>query len=136
MGQMRFLVVAPDGIAEETLAQAYLTGIDRTPWLVQTSLEGDLLLLEREVSESANVHVPWLVEGYGLFALSTGTLMEQPDPYLLPVELARGIDQPDSQPVVRLADDRVGGAAGRERETGRSDPAVAVGRPCGRTSPP
>jgi hypothetical protein len=90
MGQMRFLVVAPQGIVEETLAQAYLSGIDRTPWLVRASREGDLLLLEREVSESANVHVPWLVEGYGLLALSTGTLMEQSAAYLLPVELARG----------------------------------------------
>jgi hypothetical protein len=90
MGQMRFLVVAPDRIVQETLLQAYLSGLDRTPWPVRASVEGDLLLLEREVSESANVHVLWPVEGYGLLALATGTLMEQPAPYLLPIELARG----------------------------------------------
>ncbi len=90
MGLMRFLVAAPEHIAEETLAEAYMSGIDRTPWPVQTSLEGSLLLLEREVSESANVHVPWVVAGHGLLTLATGTLIEQSQPYLLPVELARG----------------------------------------------
>jgi hypothetical protein len=90
MGRMQFLIVAPDQVSEDLLQQAYLTGVDRTPWPVRTSREGNLLLLEREVSESANVHVPWWVEGHGLPTLSTGTLMERPTPYLLPVELARG----------------------------------------------
>ena len=43
------------------------------------------------MSDSANVHVPWWVEGHGLLALSTGTLVEQSTPYVLPVELARGV---------------------------------------------
>ena len=32
----------------------------------------------------------WLVEPHGLVTLSTGTLVERPTPYLLPLELARG----------------------------------------------
>ena len=90
MGRMQFLVVSPNQVTKDLLQQAYQTGIDRTPWPGRTSLEGSVLLLEREVSESANLHVPWWVEGHGLVTLSTGTLMEQPTPYLLPVELARG----------------------------------------------
>ncbi|MGO8690299.1 MAG: endo-1,4-beta-xylanase [Thermoguttaceae bacterium] len=87
---MRFFIVAPEQISDDLVQQAYLTGVDRTPWPVRISREGDRLLLEREVSESANVHVPWWVEGHGLLTLSSGSLMEQSVPYFLPVELARG----------------------------------------------
>ena len=48
------------------------------------------LSLERDVSESGSVTVPWYVEGHGLLALSTSTLVERWDPYHLPLELARG----------------------------------------------
>lgn len=91
MGLMRFLVAAPDRISEDLLRQAYLTGIDRTPWPVRAEVKDGVLNLEREVSDSAAVQVPWWVEGHGLLALSTGTLLEQSTPYLLPVELARGV---------------------------------------------
>ena len=91
MGLMRFLVAAPDRISEDLLRLAYLSGIDRTPWPVRTEVAEGVLNLEREVSDSANVHVPWWVEGHGLLALSTGTLVEKPTPYVLPVELARGV---------------------------------------------
>ena len=38
----------------------------------------------------ATVTVPWQVEGHGLLALSTATLLERWEPYHLPLELARG----------------------------------------------
>jgi hypothetical protein len=87
---MRFFIVAPEPITDDLLRQSYLTGVDRTPWPVRISGEGNLLAMDREVSESANVHVPWWVEGHGVLTLSSGSLMEQPAPYFLPVELARG----------------------------------------------
>ena len=90
MGLMRFLVATPDRITEDLLRQAYLSGIDHTPWLVRAEVEEGVLNLEREVSDSAIVQVPWWVEGHGLLALATGTLVEQSTPYVLPVELARG----------------------------------------------
>jgi hypothetical protein len=90
MGVMRFVVPVPERITEETLQQAYLAAIDRTAWPVRVRLDGALLVLERTVSESASLTIPWPVQGHGLLALSTATLIEQPQPYRLVLELARG----------------------------------------------
>ena len=90
MGLMRFRVFPTERITEEMVQQAYLSGIDRVSWPVRTSVEGGELVLQRSVSDSANLHVPWPVEGYGRLTLASGTLMERPEPYLLPLEIARG----------------------------------------------
>ncbi len=90
MGRMRFRVFPPERITAEMIEQAYLSGFDRESWPVQIDVEGGELILERLVSDSANLHVPWPVEGHGGLALSSGSLMERPEPYLLPLELARG----------------------------------------------
>jgi len=89
MGLMRF-TVPPDRISTEAVQQAYLTGLDRVPWFVETRQENGQLLVERPVSDSGSLNLPWPVEGVGHLALSTGTLMERPEPYELPLELARG----------------------------------------------
>jgi len=90
MGLMRFNVYPTDRINQDVLDQAYLSGIDRTAWLVRVRQEDNQLLLERSTSESANLHIPWDVPSFGRLVLSTGSLMERPAPYLLPLELARG----------------------------------------------
>jgi hypothetical protein len=90
MGLMRFLVCPPQRITEAMVQQAYLSGIDRVSWPVRTAVEKGQLLLQRAVSDSANLHVPWLIEGRGWLTLTTGSLMEQAQPYQLPLELARG----------------------------------------------
>jgi hypothetical protein len=90
MGLMRFRVFPVECITEEMVQHAYLSGIDRVSWPVRTSVDGDELVLQRSVSDSATLHVPWPVEGYGPLTLSSGSLMEQPEPYQLPLELARG----------------------------------------------
>ncbi len=90
MGVMRFRVYPPERITEEVVQQAYLSGIERTSWPVRTTIEGGDLLLQRSVSDSANLHVPWPVEGHEPVTLISGSLMERPEPYLLPLELARG----------------------------------------------
>jgi len=89
MGLMRF-ICPPDRITESTARQAYLSGYDKTPWKSQFRLVGNEFQMERSVSDSGNLHVPWQVPGRGLLALSTATLMERPEPYYLPLELARG----------------------------------------------
>jgi hypothetical protein len=89
MGLMRF-VLPPDRISEETVQQTYLSGMDRVPWPARIRQGDGELVIERAVSDSGNLCLPWPVEGHGLVALSTGTLMERPDPYHLPLELARG----------------------------------------------
>jgi hypothetical protein len=90
MGLMRFVVVPPERITEETLQQAYVSGVDRVAWRVDLTMEGGQLMVRRAVSESGNLHIPWPVEQRGRLTLSTGSLMEQPRPYHLPLELARG----------------------------------------------
>jgi hypothetical protein len=48
------------------------------------------LLIKRAEFDSANLFVPWPVEGHGVVTLSTCSLMERDEPYHLPLELARG----------------------------------------------
>ncbi|MBN2292361.1 MAG: hypothetical protein JXM70_08050 [Pirellulales bacterium] len=93
---MRFLVSPPERITDEMLQQVYLAGFDRFPWVIEATREecsvsncGELLI-ERETLDSANLFVPWLVEGHGMVTLSTGSLMDRDEPYYLPLELARG----------------------------------------------
>ena len=90
MGVMRFRVFPTERITAEMVQQAYLSGIDQTAWPVRTSVEGGELLLQRAVSDSANLHVPWLVEGYGPLTLISASLIERAEPYSLPLEIARG----------------------------------------------
>jgi len=89
MGSMRF--VHPSGcLPRESVEQAYLAGYDRIPWRVRVRQEADELLVERENCDSGNLYVPWDVNGYGQITLATASLMERPEPYSLPIELARG----------------------------------------------
>ena len=46
MGLMRFVVSPPDRISEEAVEQAYLSGLERIPWLVRPRRDGDQLILE------------------------------------------------------------------------------------------
>jgi len=90
MGQMRFIVSPPQRITDEVLQFTYISGMDRAPWVVHAEADGGELVLERDVSDAGFVTVPWHVEGHGLLAVSTGTLVERWEPYHLPLELARG----------------------------------------------
>ena len=90
MGLMRFVVSPPERVTQETLQQAYVSGVDRIAWQVELRMEAGQLTVRRAVSESGNLHIPWPVKGRGRPVLSTASLMEQPRPYHLPLELARG----------------------------------------------
>ncbi len=90
MGLMRLTISPPDRITEEMARQAYLCGLDRVPRRGWNRWMPGELVIQRAVSESGNLHIPWPVEGHGLFTISTATLRERPEPYLLPLELARG----------------------------------------------
>ena len=90
MGLMRFHIFPPERITDEMVQQAYLSGIDRAAWPVRVSIENGMLLMHRSVSDSANLHIPWPLEGGDPLIFSTASLMEQETPYLLPLEIARG----------------------------------------------
>lgn len=78
------------------LQQVYLAGFDCVPWVIEASREEPTtqncgqLVIKRAALDSANLFVPWPVEGHGVVTLSTCTLMERDEPYYLPLELARG----------------------------------------------
>ena len=90
MGLMRFLVQPAERLTQETIEQAYLSGIDRAAWPVRTTFENGILSIERAVSDSANLHLVWPLEGIGPMVFTTGSLIEREAPYLLPLELAHG----------------------------------------------
>ena len=91
MGIMHFLVhsdVFPDGW--EGYNCGYFSGFDGRVFPTQVKLQDNVLYCERHVSDSGKFHVRWPVPGFGQPVLTTSTLCEREQPYLLPVELARG----------------------------------------------
>lgn len=90
MGQLRFIVPRPERVDDFALQRAYVAGLDCIPWVSCADWENGELIVEREIRESGNLFIPWQVAGWGEFVLSTASLMERKQPYLLAVELARG----------------------------------------------
>jgi hypothetical protein len=90
MGVMRFLVGACGRAEAGALSRAYLGGSDGRVFPARVSLEGETLVCSRESGESARLHVAYPVAGFGKPVLNTASLRERQEPYLLPVELARG----------------------------------------------
>ncbi len=93
MGQIRFRLHDRDRIAPGGLQRIYVAGMEEIPWSTRVDWVGDQLVVERSISDSGNVYVPWKVDGHGTRVLSTATLMERERPYQLEVELARGLIQ-------------------------------------------
>jgi hypothetical protein len=60
------------------------------PWETVCTATGDQLLAERDTSESGTFTAPWQVTARGEYMLTTTNLMERAEPYLLPLEFARG----------------------------------------------
>jgi hypothetical protein len=87
---MQFHVVPADRLTEAQAQQAYLTGLDRVGWPVRVTYVDGVLTLHRSVADTACLHLPWLIDGRQWLMLSTGMLRERPEPYLAPLELARG----------------------------------------------
>ncbi len=93
MGQMRFRLHERDRLPEDGLQRIYVAGAEDFPWSTRTAWDGDALVVQRTVDDSGYVYVPWRIDGHGLRLLGTTTLMERDKPYLLEVELARGLVQ-------------------------------------------
>lgn len=93
MGQMGFRLHRRDHIPEGGVGRIYVAGSEDVPWSTFATWLGDELIVERAVNDSGYVYVPWMVDGHGQYLLGTTTLMERQRPYLLDVELARGLIQ-------------------------------------------
>lgn len=91
MGVMRFVVHPPEVVKDcPDLCQAYLGGIDGRVFPTKVEIEGHTVACRRAASDSAKLHIPWPVPGLGRPVLTTTSLREREEPYVLAVELARG----------------------------------------------
>ncbi len=91
MGLMRFLVLDRDRIPAGGLDHVYVCGLDELPYFTRAYFSGSQLVVERNESDSGRVHIPWHVADDQTQLVSTSTLMERDRPYLLEVEIARGM---------------------------------------------
>ena len=97
MGQFHFFAPSHERVPVETLASAYLSGMEGIPWRSANrwnhpeGIAPVAFSLDRAITESGNLNIPWLIEGVGELMLSTASLMETSAPYNLPLELARGV---------------------------------------------
>jgi hypothetical protein len=88
---MRFRVHQRDRMG--ALERIFVAGAEDFPWSTRSAWEDDELVVQRTVDDSGYVYVPWRVDGHGQHLLGTTTLMEREKPYVLEVELARGLIQ-------------------------------------------
>ena len=91
MGQLHFVVPQPGCISQHAIQSAHVCGRDYLPFVsrVAMSSAGELTV-DREEDESGTFHILWPTSDHGNLLLQTATLVERPEPYLLPLELARG----------------------------------------------
>lgn len=91
MGLLRLLVHHRERIPPGGLDQIHICGPEDLPWFARVYFSGPHLVIERAESESGRVFVPWRVGEGSPLLLGTATLIEREEPYLLEVELARGM---------------------------------------------
>ncbi len=90
MGQMRFAVFPPERLTPQMAERACLTTLDQSCSMVQARVEPGRLVLQRKAGDSAILHLAWPLGEQDWAVLCTATLIERPDDYHLPLELARG----------------------------------------------
>lgn len=91
MGVMKFIVHPPERLSDwSESSYAYISGLDGRIYPTTTQIEGNIFSCRRSFSDSGKVSVPWPVAGFGKPVLTTTSLREREQPYLLCLELARG----------------------------------------------
>lgn len=90
MGRMIFHVPRLDQYDPRIWNTAYVTGIEGVPWEGRVSVQGELLTIDRPIYESGRLSLVWPTAEFGLCTLHTASLRCNDQPYLLPLELARG----------------------------------------------
>ena len=91
MGLMRLIVHDRERIPPGGLEHVHMCGQDDLPWFGRAYFSGEQLIIERNEDDSGRVFVPWRIGDSAPLLISTSTLMERDAPYLLEVELARGM---------------------------------------------
>lgn len=91
MGSIRFAVCPGTPLSNWPEVHAgYLVGADGRVFPTRIEVDENIVSCRRSSSESAKFHVAWHVKGFGNLVIPTASLPERDQPYLLPVELARG----------------------------------------------
>lgn len=91
MGLIRFAVHPPDRLVDwPEVHRGYLAGSDGRIFPTRIELEQNIIGCRRSSSESSRFQVAWPVPGFGMPIVSTSSLSERAEPFLLSVELARG----------------------------------------------
>lgn len=91
MGVMKFVVHPPELLKDWPESNlAYITGLDGRIFQTATMVDGEKFSCQRSFSDSGKVSVPWPVVGHGRPVLTTTSLREREETYILPLELARG----------------------------------------------
>jgi hypothetical protein len=90
MGRLRFYAPGLEALLADIAPRGFVAGMEGIPWETVCVAQGDQFIVDRDTSESGTVTVPWPVAQRGELMLSTSNLMERAEPYLLPLELARG----------------------------------------------
>src|SRR5437764_4122145 len=91
MGLMRLIVHDRERIPPGGLEHVHMCGQEDLPWFGRAYFSGQQLVIERNEDDSGRVFVPWRMGNSGPLLICTSTLMERDRPYLLEVELARGM---------------------------------------------
>jgi hypothetical protein len=88
---MRFIVHPAEIIAAwPESKRAYVTGADGRVFPTRVEFDGNVMEVRRNQPDSGKLNVVWPVPGFGRAVVTTSSLREQEEPYLLPIELARG----------------------------------------------
>jgi hypothetical protein len=91
MGVMRFVVHSPHVLEQwPEIYRAYISGVDGRVFPTRIEVDGGLVTCRRPVADSGRFNVAMPVPGFGVPMVSTASLPEREEPYLLPLELARG----------------------------------------------
>ena len=85
MGVMRFLIPSPPILENwPDVYRAYITGADGRVYPTRVEVDGPIITCRRAVSDSGRLYVAWPVAGFGTPMVSTASLVERAEPYLLP----------------------------------------------------
>ena len=91
MGQIRLTAPFRDRLPGDVEKRVHITGLEGIPWPSNSFWSEGQLVIHRAVDESGYVTVPWLTAGGREVTLTTATVREQAEPFLLELELARGL---------------------------------------------
>src|SRR5436190_24152196 len=86
MGLMRFYIDPATAPANRPGAlRAYITSYDGRVHSTKVDFEDRILSCRRQQQESGKLHIPWTIPGRGSPVVSTTSLPEREQPYILPL---------------------------------------------------